>query len=291
MSATTRCPHCRTRLPRPRPTGGQCPACRRLFVARHRVAYTAFSDGFLRRRVAGRSRDGAFRLTSLQLLWDAREQRPYPAEARPRWWPMPRYEFARPPRLPVVVAALMLLVAAYLVVFRSHWPGGVVTLLVAASVLTAVPLAKAVGLLVHLLIHVPWLLLRLPVRLVVALVPDRRRVVTTPSAFTAYARTVAPDLVDEHGMAPPPAPEPAHFAVLCADPAVAACLWANDVGDQLGALVVMTPEDIPRRMPVLDLSDRTPGDSPVELTSAVLRYARNHLDAARTGFLSWPVPR
>jgi hypothetical protein len=126
-------------------------------------------------------------------------------------------------------------------------------------------------------------------RLVRPLFPDRRRVVLTPSAFTALARTVVADLVEEHGTAPPVAPEPVRFVVLCPDPAVAACLWANDLGGRLGGLVVMGREELPRATPVLDLSDATPADRPVDLLGAAVRLAVGHVDAGRTGFLTWPV--
>src|SRR5688572_20866936 len=211
-----RCPHCRAECPRHRrgPHGGHCAECRRLFVTDRRVAYTAFPAEFLRERVAAVGRDGALRVTSLQLQHDVRRKRPYPPEGR------------------------------------------------------AVP------------VFVLWLMGRPP--------RDARKVVLTPSAFTVLARTVVTDLVDEHGAAPPPAPEPVRFAVLCPDPAVAACLWANEVGERLGGLVVTAGEDLPRATPVLDLSDATPADRPADLLAAVLRFGVRHLDAGRTGFLTWP---
>lgn len=286
-----KCPHCRADIPPHRrgPRGGQCSRCRRLFVSGRRVAYNTFSTEFLRARAARLSRRGALRLSSLQLQADAREQRPYPSVPRRPWWHVDDYDVDNPPLLPVAGAVAVVAVTAILAVFRWHWPGWALALLVFVGLPMIGPVVTFIGFFVHLLVQILVLAVRLPVGIVRALIPDRNKVVFTPSAFTAHARTVAPDLVDEHGMAPPPAPEPARFAVLCPDPAVAACLWANDVTDHLGALVVTAAEDVPARMPVLDLTDRTPADAPTELLTAVLRFGRTHHDAGPTGFLSEPV--
>jgi hypothetical protein len=284
-----RCTHCRAEVPRHRrgSDGGQCVECRRLVVTDRRVAYTAFPVEFLRRRVADLGRDGAFRVTSLQLQRDVQRKRPYPPQRPPLWGTRP-FDFDHPPDPAMVTAIGALVVGGGFAIARWHdmvsvdvlVVGGIVTLM------GVVPLAFVV----HMLFYaVPVFVLRLVERAVRALMPDRRKVVLTPSAFTALARTVATDLVDENGTAPPSEPEPVRFAVLCPAPAVAACLWANEVGERLGGLVVTAAEEVPRAVPVLDLSDATAGDCPADLLAAVVRFGCRHLDAGRTGFLTWPV--
>jgi hypothetical protein len=283
-----RCPHCREPVHR----RGQCPACRRLFVTDRRVTYTAFPADFLRQRVAALGKDGGFRVTSLQLQRDVLRKRPYPLERPPPLWDTDDFDFRHPLAKPVVAAIGVTALSYWLAVvrWREDLPveliiGGVVVL-----VLFSVPIFTFLGFLVYALFRaVPVFVLRLVKRLVRALVPDRRKVVLRPSAFTALARTVVTDLVDEHGAEPPPAPEPVRFAVVCPDPAVAACLWANDVGDRLGGLVVTARTDAPRGVPVLDLSGCTADDPPADLLAEVVVFGRGHVDGGRTGFLTWPV--
>ncbi|WP_204012323.1 hypothetical protein [Virgisporangium aurantiacum] len=262
-----------------------------MFVTDRRVAYTAFPAEFLRQRIAALGRDGGFRVTSLQLQRDLLRKRPYPLERPPRLWD-DDFDFAHPPAPPVVVAVGATALGYWwaVAVWRDALPVELIIGGVVALVLFCVPVFTFLGFLVYLLFRVvPLFVLRLSRRLARAVVPDRRKVVLTRSALTAVAHTVTTDLVDEHGTAPPPAPDPVRFAVLCPDPAVAACLWANEVGDRLGGLVVTTRDEVPRAAPVLDLSDRTPDDSPADLLAAVLRFGCRHLDAGRTGFLTWPV--
>jgi hypothetical protein len=284
-----RCPHCRAEVPRHRrgPDGGQCTECRRLFVTDRRVAYTAFSVEFLRTRVAALSGDGALRVTSLQLQRDVWRRRPYPPEPPPPLSPG-MLDFDDPPALAVVVAIGAIVGGGGFAIVA--WRDAVsVELLVVATIMTLLMGVMLLAFLLQMIFYaVPVFVLRLLGRLVTALIPDRRKVVLTRSAFTALARSAVTELVEENGTAPPPAPDPVRFAVLCPDPAVAACLWANDVGGRLGALVVTAREDLPRRTPVLDLSAATAGDSPADLLSEVLPFGCRHVDAGRTGFLSWP---
>jgi hypothetical protein len=280
------CPHCGApvAVERRRLHGGQCPACRRLFVTGGRVAYTDLSPEFLRERVAALSENGALRVTSLQLQRDAHERRPYPPRSRRPWWYIGRRDFQDLPTAPVVAALVTKVVG---VVAAAVWWNWSIDVIVVAAILAATTLVF-VAHAYFVLFNVPLIAGRGVARLARLLVPDRRRVVLTPSAFTALARTVAGDVVDEDGMAPPPAPEPARFAVLCPDPAVAACLWANNVG-ALGALVVAERRHLRRGLPVLDLSRCTSSDPPLALLTAVLRFGRDHADAGATGFLGRQV--
>lgn len=286
-----RCPHCHTAVDRYRPgsDGGQCTRCRRLFVVDRRMVFATFTDAFLRRRIAELSGDGAYRVTSLQVQRDLGRQRQYPSPP-PLWH---RWDLDHPPG--VAVAAGVAVTAACGYLLYSRWDSMPVSWVVGVALLVVFMSGGRVftwtGFVVCLPFRVLAMLGRLLVRLVRRLVPDRHRVVLTRSAFTVRARAVASDLVDEHGAAQPAAPDPVRFAVLCPDPAVAACLWADDVTDHLGALVVTASDDLPRGLPVLDLTHATPATPPADLVSTVLRFGVTHVDTARTGFLTWPVTR
>ncbi len=284
-----RCPHCRAESGRHRPRSGgaQCPECRRLFVVERPLRYAAFSDAFLRQRVVELTGDAAFLVTSLQVQRDLKRQRPYPVP--PALWY--RWDLDNPPQ-PAMAAGLGVIGAGGYLLF-TWWDGLPVGWFLGVGLLVALLSGGRVFVWIGFVVALPFRVVaacgRLLARLVRRWGPDRRRVVLTRSAFTARVRAVAPEVVDEHGMAPPPAPDPVRFAVLCPDPGMAACLWANGVADHLGALVVTAMDDVPRGLPVLDLTHAAPAAPPADLVSAVLRFAADHVDAGRTGFLAWPV--
>jgi hypothetical protein len=244
---------------------------------------STFSDGFLRRRIAELSGDGAYRVTALQVQRDLEEQRPY-LPPPPVWR---RWDTDDPPFAAEMAGMAAVGAGGYLVFTRMD--GLPVAWVLGASLLVVIFTGGRALVWAGMLLCLPFRVVALPARLVRRLVPDRNRVVLTRSAVIARARAVGAEPVDEHGAAPPPTPDPVRFGVLCPDPAVAACLWANDVTDHLGALVVTSSDDLPRGLPVLDLGRATPASLPADLVSTVLRFAATHAGAARTGFLTWPV--
>jgi hypothetical protein len=287
------------------------PALLRLFVTDERVHHDSFSAGLLEARVAEISRGGELRFTALQLLHEVRRLRPYP--------PLPRRPFRERLRSDAVqfnrdslaagcalgILAAVGLIAALDAVDTTYvepWTTGrwfEAPIDVAIGwlywVLYIVPLLafvnghSTVSFFVTLAGEVRWL--------AAGLLHDRNGRMMRPSTFAAdvlatWAREhggTPPGLVVEHGMAPPPPPEQVTFAVLCPDPAAAACLWANDVAGMLGALVVTAADDLPDGVPVIELSDVSPAVKPAELVGRLLRESPDLLRLRSSGFLTGPV--
>jgi hypothetical protein len=307
------CPHCQAFVPPHRfgSTGGQCPRRLRLFVADERVHHDSFSAGFLEERVAEISRGGELRFTALQLQHDVRRLRPYPRLPRRPFRERLRSDAVQFNGVSVaagcalgVLAAVGLIAAldAVVTTYVEPWTTGR---------WFEAPIDVAIGLLSLVLYTVPvlafvtghsiasfFVVLVGEVRWWAAsLRHDQHGRMMRPSTFAAdvlatWAREhggTPPGLVVEHGMVPPPPPEHVTFAVLCPDPAAAACLWANDVAGMLGALVVTAADDVPDGVPVIELSDVSPAVEPAALVGRLLRESPDLLRLRSSGFLIGPV--